>query len=62
MNKPTLKALDLEALTYLQPAARSQTAEADRAGRGAWREGPATVGVALAIVVLAALAWALWRA
>jgi hypothetical protein len=57
MGKPTLKALEVEALTFIYPAAASDPAAANRTRL--WRPRPATVGLTVAIVVLAALAWVL---
>jgi len=59
MSKPTLKAREVEALTFIYPAAPAKAAAGDRPRLRLWRPRPATVGLAVVIVVLAALAWVL---
>jgi hypothetical protein len=62
MTTQPMKALEVEALTFIYPAAPSKTAAGERPTVRLWRPRPATVGLAVAIVVLAALAWVLFPA
>jgi len=53
------KALEVEALTFIYPSAPSAPGAGGRPARRLWRPRPATVGLAVVLVALAALAWVL---
>jgi hypothetical protein len=59
MDTRPLKALEVEALTFIYPAARSGPEAMDRPARRPWLPRPATVGLAVVLVALVALAWVL---
>lgn len=59
MDTRPLKALEVEALTFIYPAAPAEVGAGDRPARRPWRPRPATVGIAVVLVALAALAWVL---
>jgi hypothetical protein len=62
MEKSTLKAREIEALTFLYTASAPAPPGGNNSGRGRRLRGlPATVGLTAAFVAIATLAWVMWR-